>query len=85
MGVPKIGIVSETSPSSTNKVDDEDYQRNHKQQVNQGTRNVQAESQKPKDQQDDKNCPEHIHPSSALSTPKIRNLPGARNAFNSVC
>jgi hypothetical protein len=65
--------VSETPPSSTDQVDDEDYQRNHKQQVNQGTRNVQAESQKPKDQQDYKYCPEHVHPFSRTFAPRIGN------------
>jgi hypothetical protein len=53
---------SESTSPATDKVDYEDYQRNHEQQMNQRTRNVQAESQKPKDQQDYKNRPEHRLP-----------------------
>jgi hypothetical protein len=77
--------VSETPPSSTDQVDDEDYQRNHKQQVNQGTRDVQAESQKPKDQQDYKNCPEHVHPFLERLRPGFGNPRAPTMHSKSVC
>jgi hypothetical protein len=77
--------VSETPPSSTDQIDDEDNQRNHKQQVDQGTRNVQAESQKPKDQQDYKNRPEHVHLFLVRLRPGFLGVQGTRNAFNDNC
>jgi len=37
-------LASETPTSAGDQVDHQDYQRNHKEQVNQATRNVQAEA-----------------------------------------
>jgi hypothetical protein len=54
------------------QVDDENHQCDHEQQVNQGARNVQAESQKPKNHQDYKNRPKHRHLfTRILSAPEI--------------
>jgi len=41
------------------EVDDEYHDRNHQQQVDEATRNMQAESQEPEDNEDDEDCPEH--------------------------
>jgi hypothetical protein len=64
---------SQNSTAPGHQVEDQDDQRNHQQNVNQTTGNVEAESQKPQNQNDDKNCPEHIHSFPALRAPETSN------------
>jgi hypothetical protein len=41
------------------QVDDENHYRNHEQNVDEAAGDMQAEAEKPKDEQDYKYCPEH--------------------------
>jgi hypothetical protein len=52
-------LISQNTTASGHQVEDQDDQRNHQQNVNQTTGNVEAEAQKPQNQNDDKNCPKH--------------------------
>jgi len=45
--------------TTADQVDDENYYRNHEQNVDEAARDMQAETEKPKDEQDYKYCPEH--------------------------
>jgi hypothetical protein len=65
-------LASETPTPAGDQVDHQDYQRNHKEQVNQATRNVQAKAQNPKNQQNDKNRPEHTNPLFAFAAPETQ-------------
>ena len=46
-------------PSSGDQVDDQDDERYDQQNVNQGAGNVEAETQQPENEKDDKDCPKH--------------------------
>lgn len=74
-------VTSTNTSSSAQQVNDQDHQPHHQQQVDQRSADVQAETQKPQDQQNHKNCPKHgnllparklhlIHP--ALTLPRQR-------------
>jgi hypothetical protein len=52
--------LSDRAGSSTQQVDDQDHKRNHKQQMDQAPRYVQAETQKPQNQKHHKDRPKHI-------------------------
>jgi len=52
------------SPSA-DEIDDQYDQRNNEKNVDQSTGNMEAESQQPQDQENDKNCPEHRYSSDA--------------------
>jgi hypothetical protein len=52
IGRPQAGqaadnSISDRAGSSAQQVDDQDHKRNHKQQMDQATRHMQAETQKP--------------------------------------
>ena len=49
--------------SSSDQVDNQHDHGRDQQQVDQAAGHVEAESQKPENQQDGKDCPEHIRPS----------------------
>lgn len=53
----------EYSSSAGNQVNDQHNHGNHQQQVDQAAANMEAESQKPENQQNRENCPKHVFPS----------------------
>ena len=52
----------ETAAPSGQKVKDQNDQRDNQENVYQTPGNVEAKAQKPKHEDDDKDCPEHIEP-----------------------
>lgn len=68
--------LSDCAGSAAQQVDDQDHKRNHKQQMDQASRNVQAETQKPQNQKHHKNRPKHIsllRQDVALCTSRVPN------------
>jgi Sec-independent protein translocase protein TatA len=51
--------ISERAASSCKEVEYEDDQSENQQEVNQTTPDMQAETEKPENQNDDKDCPKH--------------------------
>jgi hypothetical protein len=49
-------------PTTTDQVEDKDDHGENEQQVDKTAGDVEAEAQQPKDQDDYKNCPEHVFP-----------------------
>ncbi len=45
---------------AAHEVNDQQYQRNHQQQVNQPAGHVEAKTKKPQNQKHNENCPERI-------------------------
>ena len=64
----------QTASASDEQVVDEDYHRDNKHEVNKSAADVETESQKPQNNEDDNDCPKHIFLLSALRTPKADNL-----------
>jgi len=60
----RFGLESASAPGE--EVEDQDCQGDDEQYMNQSAGNVEAESQKPQDQNDDKDGPEHSQYLSAL-------------------
>jgi hypothetical protein len=60
----RFGLLSASAPGE--EVEDQDCQGDDEQYMNQSARNVEAESQKPQDQNYDKDGPEHNQYLSAL-------------------
>jgi hypothetical protein len=60
----------QSDPPPADQVKDQDDQSDYQQKVDQTTGYVQAETQKPQNQNDDKDCPEHMHSFSALRAPE---------------
>jgi hypothetical protein len=57
---PESQAALQRTPASGDQVEDQDGQRDHEQKVNQTSGDVETETQKPQDQNDDENCPKHI-------------------------
>lgn len=57
---PQSPASLQRTPASGDQVEDQDDQRDHQQKVNQTSGDVETETQKPQDQNDDENCPKHI-------------------------
>jgi hypothetical protein len=53
------------APAAGYQVKDQNDQRHDQQNVNESTGKVQTETQKPKNEKDHENCPQHIGPPSA--------------------
>ena len=53
---------SDYAATARDQIDDQHNQGDHQQEVNQATRDVEAEAQQPHNQQDHKNGPEHGDP-----------------------
>lgn len=70
---PEAQATSQNSAASGNQVDDQDDQCDHQQKMDQATGYVQGEAQKPQNEKDYEDCPEHIHTLSALCTPEAEN------------
>jgi len=71
---PEVQAASHYTAATGDQVDDQDDQRHHQQKVDQGTGDVKAEAQKPQNQKNDKNCPEHLrYTLSTLRTPETGN------------
>jgi hypothetical protein len=69
-------IASHCAPARY-EVDDENNQRDHKQQMNQATRNMQAKSQQPEDYENHDNRPKHSYLPLLSGTPgKTAVMPG---------
>jgi hypothetical protein len=62
--------------SSRDQVDDQNNERNHEQDMDQSTRDVKAEAQNPKHQNDHENCPKH---NFLLGNSNLRALPDLKN------
>jgi hypothetical protein len=78
-----VGLQS--AAASADQVEDQDDQREHQQQVNESTSDVEAEAQKPQNQNDDKNCPEHVYLSFALRAPELgKSRSGAPSIFHKL-
>ena len=70
-------LASESASSACHQVEDQNDQRHNEQKVNQATGNMKTEAQKPQNQNDDKNCPEHRYLSSCIAgagEPEARSL-----------
>jgi hypothetical protein len=52
-------------PSPSKKIDQSNNDGQNQQCVNHGTRNVKGKTQKPEDQKDRSNCPQHLRISTA--------------------
>ena len=73
--VPDLMLLrSQTASASDEQVVDEDYHRDNKHEVNESAADVETETQKPQNNEDDNDCPKHIYLLSALRTPKGDNL-----------
>ena len=62
-------------PAARDKIDDGDDQSNHQKQMNQPAGHVESPAQKPQDDEDGKNCPEHKYPLNqirALTVIKVK-------------
>jgi hypothetical protein len=53
------GTLSEDLASSAQQVEEKDYQGDHEQDMDKAAGQVEAESEKPQDENDNENCPEH--------------------------
>jgi len=51
---------SKTASPTSQQIEDQYDERNHQKQVNQPASNMQAETQCPQNQYDDKDCPKHL-------------------------
>jgi hypothetical protein len=65
-------VSSEITAPPRDQVDDQHNQRNNQQNVNQAAGNMEAEAQKPQNEEDDKDCPEHSYSFFTLRTPENR-------------
>jgi len=52
---------SDCGPTAAQKVNDENYKRHHKQQVDQTAGHMETEAEKPQNQKHYENCPKHIY------------------------
>jgi hypothetical protein len=52
--------VSSYGATATQKVNDENYKRDHKQQMDQAASHMETEAEKPQNQKHYENCPKHI-------------------------
>jgi hypothetical protein len=63
-------VASESATPSRDEVEDEDDDSEHQQKMNESAGYVEGEAQKPQNQYDDKDCPEHKSPISASPAPE---------------
>jgi hypothetical protein len=74
-----IALNGTTPPGQ--QIIDQDGQSDYEQDVNQTTGDVKAETQKPQDQKDHKDCPEHMHTSLHCGRQKPESGSNAPNAL----
>jgi hypothetical protein len=62
---------SEGAAPSANQVEDQDHQGYNEQEVYQAARDVETKAEKPKDQNYNKDCPEHVYLSGCGERPSV--------------
>jgi hypothetical protein len=79
-------VASESATPSRDEVEDEDDDSEHQQKMNQTTGYVEGEAQKPQNQYDDKDCPEHKSPNLRIAGAReLESRSGACNAVTNGC
>jgi len=76
-------LIRDALPASGHQVQYKHYQRHHQQEMDKTTGNVKAESQKPENQKNYKDCPEHL--SSASRAPPDRRALGLKRTLVVLC
>jgi hypothetical protein len=78
------GHGSQGAPVSRYQVKDKDDDCHNDQKVNQTTAYMEREAQQPQNQKNDKDCPEHFHPSRAVGALESKFFRSAHEHFLSV-
>jgi hypothetical protein len=71
-------LLASQAAAPADQVKDQNDDRNDDQKVDQTAADMEAETQEPQNQQNDKNCPEHNFPFRAASARTQGSIPGAR-------